>query len=190
MAPWAGAYPKVEVFDGTPYQVKSLGQVVLEALGKHTDLPLNKRLLLVDDLVAYIAWWGDGTKVTPGRSRPAPPPPQDLALLKSVVAKGRELFHQKNFGPCASCHYPGNEDSTGERIPLGAAAATFPAYVEAAYQVMSLEEFLSWHLAQDLKYYTPDSREITALAAYLADLAQGQRLKVGQRKPGPVRGKS
>src|SRR5512139_916368 len=103
MRTWLGAYPKVEVFDGTPYEVKGLRQVVLEALEKHTDLLPGERLSLVEDLVAFISWWGDGEAVSPGHSRILPPATEDLTLLQSSVVRGSRLFHRQGPGSCAEC---------------------------------------------------------------------------------------
>jgi hypothetical protein len=45
---------------------------------------------------------------------------------------------------------------------------------------MSMEAFLSWHIAtQSKKGYAPESNVVTDLAAYLASLAKGKRLHPG-----------
>ncbi len=182
MRRWAGAYPKVEVFDGTPYRVKVLRQVVLEALERHSDLSPQRRLALVEDLVAYLAWWGEGKPITPGHSRAVSPPAEDLRLLKSSAERGRRLFRQPELGPCTQCHVRGERKVAQDKIPLGQAAATFPRYVPQAGQVMSLEAYLSWHLsARGQKGQPPESDTVTGLAAYLASLAKGKRLIAGHR---------
>lgn len=183
MRRWAGAYPKVEVFDGTPYRVKGLRQVVLEALEKHSDLSLQRRLALVEDLVAYISWWGEGMPITPGHSRPIFPPAEDLKVLKSSAERGRRLFRQPELGPCTQCHVREETKVSPDKVPLGRAAATFPRYVPQAGQVMSLEAFLSWHLwTRGQKGQVPESDTVTGLAAYLASLAKGQRIIPGHRR--------
>ena len=183
MRRWAGAYPKVEVFDGTPYRVKGLRQVVLEALEKHSDLSPRRRLALVEDLVAYISWWGEGKPLTPGHSRAVSPPAEDLKLLKSSTERGWRLFRQEELGPCTQCHVKGETKDPPDKVPLGRAAATFPRYVPQAGQVMSLQAFLSWHLsARGQKGQAPESDTVTGLAAYLASLAKGQRLVPGHQR--------
>jgi cytochrome c len=182
---WARAYPKVEVFDGTPYRVKALRQVVLEALEKHTDLPEGRRAALAEDLVAYIAWRGEGQVLRPGFSKRFPPPSVDLAELQAASQRGASLFEDHAFGPCAKCHSPGDKADSEEKIALGQAAATFPGYVVAARQVMSLETFLAWHLAvHDLGGYSPESQKIADLAAYLARQAAGKRVRTGRVRKG------
>lgn len=182
---WARAYPKVEVFDGTPYRVKALRQVVLEALEKHTDLTKDQRAGLAEDLVAYIAWRGEGQALRPGFSKRFPPPSVDLAELQAAMQRGASLFEDPALGPCAKCHSPGDKADSAEKIALGQAATTFPGYVVAARQVMSLETFLAWHLSEgNLGFYSPESREIADLAAYLAKQAEGKRVRAGRVREG------
>jgi cytochrome c len=177
---WARAYPKVEVFDGTAYQVKGLRQVVIEALEKHTDLLSQQRLALVEGLVAYIAWWGDGQSIDPGHSRALPPAVEDLIELQSSVERGGRLFYEDILGPCVRCHDSGERGSAPAKIPVVRAATTFPHYVHPPGRVMSMEAFLSWHIATNGKEgYTPESSVVTDLAAYLVSLAKGKRLYPG-----------
>lgn len=180
LSSWASAYPKVEVFDGTPYQVKVLRQVVTEAFEKHTDLASNERLTLIEDLVAYIAWWGDGESIVPGHSRPYLPPEEDLAQLRSSVKRGEEIFHQQVPGSCAECHITSEENQTVHKLSLSNVAVTFPHYVQSMGRVISLESFIASHLeAHGIEGYAPESRMVTDLAAYLMSLAQGKRLHPG-----------
>lgn len=177
---WARAYPKVEVFDGTPYQVKGLRQVLFEALEKHTDLLPHQRLALVEDLVSYIAWWGDGQPIDPGHSRALPPAAEDLAELRSSVERGHRLFHEDTLGPCVRCHDIGEKGSAQTKISVIKATTTFPHYVHPPGRIMSMEAFLSWHIVtQSKKGYAPESNVVTDLAAYLASLAKGKRLHPG-----------
>ncbi len=184
---WAAAYPKVEVFDGTPYQVKGLRQVVFEAMGKHTDLEREQRLAMVEDLVAYIAWWGDGQPITPGYSRTYPPPAGDLAELGAAVKRGGGLFQMDKSGPCAQCHVPSEINPTPDKVSLAAVATNFPRFVNDADQVMCLESFLAWHLGNHVnKEFAPQDAIITDLSAYLVHLAKGKKLHPGGsiNKPG------
>lgn len=179
---WAKAYPKVEIFDGTPYRVKGLRSVVLETLEKHTDLLSDEQLAIAEDLVAYIAWWGDGQLMTPGYSRIFPPAAEDLIKLRFSVERGSRLFHQETFGPCTRCHDVGKQRSAPNKIPLDTAATTFPRYINPPGRVMSLEAFLSWHLmSQGKGGYDPCGSTITDLSAYLAGLAKGKQLHPGGR---------
>jgi cytochrome c553 len=176
---WAGAYPKVQVFDGTPYQVKGLREVVVEALEKHTDLLPYQRLELVEDLVAYIAWWADGIPIAPGHSRAFPPPEEDLAILQSSVDRGRRFISKDTFGFCRKCHST-EEEMKNKKIPLGQAASTFPRFIDPPGRVMPLESYLSWHIAEHGNgRKLPEESDVTDLAAYLASLAEGIRLHPG-----------
>ena len=106
MASWAGAYPKVQVFDGTPYAVKSLSDVVFEVLDRHTDLSESSCMKMVDDLVAFISWWADGQPIAPGLSGHGLPASQDSAKLEEAVSRGRTLFKRRNPPSCTRCHSP------------------------------------------------------------------------------------
>ncbi len=180
LRPWAGAYPKVQVFDGTPYRVKGLRQVVLEALENHSDLLPDQRLTLVEDLIAYIVWWGDGQAIKPGHSNAFPPAREDLAQLGSARERGRRLFQQESLGPCVNCHSGDGKGLSEVNVPVVYSVAKFPRYVASAGRVISFETFLSGHiLATSKRGYSAESPVVTDLIAYLASLSKGKRLRPG-----------
>ena len=177
---WAGAYPKVQVFDGTPYQVKGLRQVVLEALEKHSDLLPDQRLILVEDLIAYIVWWGDGQAIKPGHSKASPPAQEDLAQLGSARERGRRLFQQESLGPCINCHSGDRKGLSEDNVPVVYSVAKFPRYIASERRVISFETFLSGHILTTSKRgYSAESPVVTDLIAYLASLSKGKRLRPG-----------
>lgn len=172
---WAAAYPKVEVFDGTPYRVKSLAEVVGEAWRKHADQPPEDR---IDDLVAYIAWWGDGTRITPGHSRRLPPPDKDLRLLKAAVAEGRKHYQRND---CGQCHQTGIRDRGSSSITVGKTAAGFPRFVPRADQVLDMGSYLQLHMRErGAETVSDPDRSVVELSAYLHSLAAGQTLQPGR----------
>jgi hypothetical protein len=109
MIPWAGAYPKVQLFDGMPYGVKTLRMVILEALSRHSDVGQVQAANMAEDLAAYISWWGDGQLIIPGISEAVPPPVEDLVELQNAVTRGRGLFNREKPLSCAYCHTTGGE---------------------------------------------------------------------------------
>lgn len=182
MRGWAGAYPKVQTFDGRPYGVKGLRQIAVEVLETHTDLPEDRRLALVEDLVAYMTWWGDGEPVSPGRSRLERPPRADLAALRACVERGQALFQEGEPGACGQCHRNRPGDGSADLLPINEAAASFPRHVTSAGEVLCLESFLSFHLAaQTGQRHDPGGETVTDLAAYLMNLAAGRPLNPGTR---------
>ena len=177
---WPGAYPKVAVFDGTPYRVKSLQQVVMEVLERHTDLTLAGRMDQVEALVAFLTWWGDGQVMTPGRSSTLPPATADLALLRAAAIRGEQLVQSTEGESCGSCHSLASEETDKPHRSLHLAATHFPRYIPSAGQVMSLETFLTGHLRPTRrKYVAPDSETVIDLSAYLASLAAGSTYRPG-----------
>ena len=52
----------------------------------------------VEDLVAYVAWRGDGQPIHPGHSRDSVPAAEDLAELTSATERGRRLFYDDALG--------------------------------------------------------------------------------------------
>jgi hypothetical protein len=177
---WPGAYPKVEVFDGTPYRVKSLQQVVMEALERHTDLTLAGRVDQVEDLVAFLAWWGDGQVVTPGRSSTLPPATADLALLRAAAIRGEQFAQNRGAESCGSCHSLAPEETDKPYRSLRLSATHFPRYIPSDGQVMSLETFLAGHVRQPGGGdWSPDSDTVIDLSAYLARLAAGSTYRPG-----------
>ena len=109
MIPWAGAYPKVQLFDGMPYGVKTLRMVILEALSRHSDVGQVQAANMAEDLAAYISWWGDGQLIIPGISEAVPPPVEDLVELQNAVTRGMGLFNREKPLSCAYCHTAGGE---------------------------------------------------------------------------------
>jgi cytochrome c len=183
---WPGAYPKVAVFDGTPYRVKSLQQVVMEALERHTDLTLAERVDRVKDLVAFLAWWGNGQVVTPGRSSTLPPATADLALLRAAAIRGEQLVQNRGAESCVSCHSLAPEEADKPHRSLRLAATYFPRYIPSAGQVMSLETFLVGHVRQPGSGdWSPDSETMMDLSAYLASLAAGSTYRPGHPRQQP-----
>lgn len=177
---WAGAYPKVEVFDGTPYRVKSLAEVAGEAWSKHADQPSNHR---IDDLTAYIAWWGDGRRISPGLSRRLPPPDRDLSLLEAAAADGRRHF-QRNH--CSRCHRSKDPVRKPALKALDTAAAGFPRFVPRADRVLDLESYLRFHLTErEAEDVSRSDRFVVELSAYLHSLAAGSRYHPGRKEPNP-----
>lgn len=177
---WAPAYPKVEVFDGTSHEVKDLPQVVAEAFARHSDLEPEQHPEEIEDLVAYIAWWGSGLPLTPGHSRPHPPPGEDLQLLSMAVSEGEALFREGTEVRCVDCHGDGKSSVAGS-------AARFPRYDREAGKVLSLSVYLTRHL-QNLhaKERSLGRSSVTALSAYLASLAKGKEYRPGE-PPGEKR---
>jgi len=177
MTGWTGSYPKVQMFDGTPYRVTSLRGTVLEALTRHTDLSATDRENKADDMVAYISWWGDGQRITPGISRTQAPAPDDLLELEDSVKRGRALFMRKSPPSCSQCHSPAADSSTDGKLNLYDTATRFPKYDLDSRRVLSMGSFLSKH--HKTKNLFMDSPEITDIQAYLADLASGKILQPG-----------
>ncbi|MEE8547786.1 MAG: hypothetical protein V3S63_06750, partial [bacterium] len=185
MTGWAGGYPKVEVFDGTPYSVKTLHQVVLETLGMHTDLPEDRREAMAVDIAAYISWWGDGQPVRPGISRDIPPATMDLEELKSLVNEGLQIFKRSEGTGCIGCHEINKDSLKNSGASLGWSFATFPRYDVNAQRVVTLDTFLTSHVAKHAGI--KDREQVTALAAYLADLAKGRYLQPGTLRANSLR---
>ncbi|MFV1956942.1 MAG: c-type cytochrome [bacterium] len=177
MTGWAGGYPKVEVFNGTPYSVKTLHQVVLETLATHTDLPESGREAMAEDLAAYISWWGDGQPVTPGLSRDTKPASMDLDELAISVNAGKDLFYRDGPSGCTSCHGVEKKISGKGKIPLQLSFTTFPRYHRGVKKVITIDTFLILHMEE--RGYVVDRAEITSLAAFLADVSKGQVLRPG-----------
>jgi hypothetical protein len=183
MVPWARAYPKVQVFDGTPYKVKTLKMIVLEALEKHSDLGTNTRYSLADDLVAYIGWWGDGQFIHPGISEQLAPPAEDLIELQRAVARGRSLFNRRDPISCSRCHIADrintatDKDRSRSFLAVDASFSTFPRSGTSEEGTVSLHTFLLNHsLNMDVKM---DADALPDLAAFLAHLSRGRILRPG-----------
>lgn len=181
IARWAGAYPKAQVFDGTPYRVKTLRQVVVEAFGKHSDLSPKAYDHLADDVVSYISWRGCGQTVRPGYSEDIPPAEGDLLKLKEAVGRGSSFFHKTPFS-CANCHVGEERTGDSQKIPVGSAFISFPRYEKDRGKVVSLEVFLRIHLISRLKVQelNEEKRLLSDIAAYLASLSEGQVYRPGK----------
>ncbi len=174
---WASGYPKVEVFDGTIYEVKTLRHVVLETLAIHTDLQPTARENYADDIAAYIAWWGDATRVDPGISRKDRPAAMDLEKLGEAAASGRSLFFDDGPSACRRCHTADDISDQTVYIPVDRTVTTYPRYSPEHGRVVSLDTFLTDHAGR--KSGISGQTRITALAAYMAQLAQGSKMKPG-----------
>lgn len=177
---WACAYPKVEVFDGTSYEVKTLRLVVLEALAGHTDLPAGARVDLAGDLTAFIAWWGDGQYLKPAFSRETPPASMDLELLEAAVIRGKALFYaagDHGGAVCSGCHSPDAPVPDPRKSSLEQAARRFPAYDASTGRPVTLAIFLRRHAAARGGEIT--AGQATDAAAYLASLAAGKAFRPG-----------
>lgn len=177
MAGWSGGYPKVEVFDGTPYEVKTLRAVVLETLSKHTDLSSVRQESMADDITAYIAWWGGGRPVRPGLSRQTDPAAIDIEKLQITVSAGRSLFFSGGSTGCFSCHLHKNAPGISAKLSLESKFAGFPKYVPSLGRVVTLDTFLSGHASE--RSGISDHEKVTALAAYLAYLARDKTMLPG-----------
>jgi len=177
MAGWAGAYPKVQLFDGSPYAVKSLHRVVQEALKRHTDLSEAECEKKADDLVSYISWWGDGQEVTPGLSRDQAPAYDDQRELDQSVERGRALFMRTDPPSCSRCHISGSGNAADGKSTLKNSFLRFPRYVKKSEKVLSMHSFLLRHPTD--KDLVMDEDEVTDIQAHLAGLASGRILKPG-----------
>ncbi|MEE9435103.1 MAG: hypothetical protein V3V37_00345 [Candidatus Adiutricales bacterium] len=177
---WARAYPKVEVFDGTLYAVKSLKQIVLEALAKHTDVSPGGSDVLAEDLTAYIAYCGDGQPVKSGYSRTSRPAAKDLLKLEYSISRGSWIINREHRRGCLKCHKIGTLESPPDKIPLDRAMTKFPRYSADTNRVMSLEMFLDKHIrANSQEGAGLPMKKITDIMAYLARLAEGKILRPG-----------
>jgi len=176
MASWGPSYPQAHVFDGTEHAVKTLDQVVAEALARHTDLPGEARKSKIDDLVSFISWWGDGHMISPGHASSLPLPSQDLEMLETAVSRGWRVFNSA----CRSCHSPGSSAGMAVKRSFRLAAAFYPRYLASFGKVLSLEAFLKNHLRE--VSIEANSEELVELAAYLRSLSAGNAYRPGLLK--------
>jgi len=173
---WAGSYPKVQIFDGTPYRVKTLGIVIIEAMDTHTDLRPSQRGEMAEDIQAFIAWLGDGQPLEPGSSTKGTPPMEDLAELQNAISRGRYLFNREQPVSCANCHTV-EETDENYRSPLKDVHLLFPRSGTTGERAISLDRYLLDHFKSQGVVMSP--RSITDITAYLADLSRGKFLKPG-----------
>jgi len=178
---WAGSYPKVQIFDGTPYRVKTLRMVILEAMDTHTDLGPIECGEMAEDLQAYIAWWGDGEPLAPGISVKGTPPEENLAEFGEAVSRGRSLFTRKEPLSCAYCHTAEEKDDIYRRSLKGVFLG-FPRSSGEGERAVSLDTYLLAHNRRQSVVMSVKS--LTDIAAYLADLSRGSSLRPGVRQPG------
>ncbi len=178
---WAGSYPKVQIFDQTPYRVKTLRMVILEAMDRHTDLGPIECGEMAEDLQAYIAWWGDGQPLAPGHSADSVPPEEDLAALEEAVSRGRTLFHREKPTSCALCHTTEGPDD-GYRKPLASVSLGFPRAGSTGERAVSLDSHLLAHYKR--QGVIMSARSITDIAAYLAELSRGEIMRPGAPQTG------
>ena len=173
---WPGSYPKVQIFDGTPYGVKTLRTVIIEALARHTDLGPVECSDMAEDLQAYIAWWGDGQPLTPGISKRSIPPDEDLEELMMAVRRGMLLFNREKPVSCVRCHTIGKEDD-GYRSSLKGTFTGFPRSGDEGERALSFDLYLLDHYRRNGIVMSPKS--ITDIASYLAHLSREEHLKPG-----------
>jgi hypothetical protein len=173
---WLGAYPKIQPFDGDPYAVKTLRQVVLETLSRHTDLVGNGIVNKADSIVAYISWWGDGKPVMPGDSEGRSPPSADALKLKRAVMQGQEIFHGSRGASCGRCHGDVHTTALDEKR-LAVSFTCFPRFDQYSGRVLSFDSFLMEHGKS--KGFWLGSHEQVSISAYLASISKGEPLKPG-----------
>ncbi len=178
---WAGSYPKVQIFDQTPYRVKTLRMVIIEAMDRHTDLGPIECGEMAEDIQAYIAWWGDGQPLAPGISAKGMPPEEDLAEFGEAVNRGRSLFNREKPVSCVYCH-TADEPDDDYRRPLRDVFLGFPRSVGAGERAVSLDLYVLAHYRR--QGVVMSAKHITDIAAYLADLSRGKFQKPGARQSG------
>ena len=174
---WAGSYPKVQIFDQTPYRVKTLRMVIVEAMDRHTDLGPIECGEMAEDLQAYIAWWGDGQPLVPGISVKGIPPEEDLDELRESINRGRSLFNREKPVSCVYCHTTGEHDDSYRR-PIREVTLGFPRSVGAGERAVSLDLYLLAHYRR--QGVVMSARSITDIASYLADMSRGKLLRPGE----------
>ena len=178
---WSGSYPKVQLFDGSPYDVKTLRTVIMEAMARHTDLGPVESGEMAEDLEAYIAWWGDGQPLAPGISHKGMPPEEDLGELGESISRGRALFNREKPTSCSYCHTAKEQDDD-YRKPLKDVLLGFPRSVSVSGRTVSLDTYLLAHFKKQGVVMSPKS--ITDIAAYFSDLSRGKLLRPGVRQTG------
>ena len=178
---WAGSYPKVQIFDQTPYRVKTLRMVIIEAMDKHTDLGPIECGEMAEDLQAYIAWWGDGEPLAPGISVKGMPPEEDLAELGEAVSRGRTLFSREKPVSCIYCHTADVPDDDYRR-PLRDVFLGFPRSGGEGERAVSFDAYLLAHYRR--QGVVMSAKHITDIAAYFADLSRGKLQRPGIQQPG------
>jgi cytochrome c len=173
---WSGSYPKVQIFDQSPYQVKTLRMVIKEAMARHTDLGPIESGEMAEDLQAYIAWWGDGQPLAPGFSANGTPPREDLAELEKAVNRGRSLFYREKPISCEYCHTAQGQHDNYRRS-LKDVLLRFPRAGSTGEKALSLDTFLLAHNRR--QGVIMNAGDITDIAAYLADLSRGKIQRPG-----------
>ena len=173
---WAGSYPKVQIFDGTPYRVKTLRIVTIEAMTRHTDLGPIQCREMAEDIQAYIAWWGDGQPLIPGISTKGQTPEEDLFEFREAVRRGRTLFNREKPTSCVYCH-TAEKQSDQYRRPLKDVLLQYPRPGGAGERAVSLDTYLLAHYKR--QGVVMSARSITDIAAYLAELSRGELQRPG-----------
>jgi mono/diheme cytochrome c family protein len=174
---WSGSYPKVQIFDQSPYQVKTIRMVIMEAMARHTDLGPIESGEMAQDLEAYIAWWGDGQLLTPGISNIKDmPPEEDLAELVKSISRGQSLFNREKPVSCAHCHTVEYSEMS-HRKPLRDILLGFPHAGSTGERAVSVDTYLLDHYRR--QGVVMSTRSITDIAAYLAELSRGKPQRPG-----------
>ena len=175
---WSGSYPKVQIFDQSLYQVKTIRMVIMEAMARHTDLGPIESGEMAQDIEAYIAWWGDGQPLTPGISHKGLPPDEDLAELVKAVNRGRTLFNREKPISCVYCHSV-EESEVSYRKPLRDILLGFPHAGSTGERAVSVDTYLLNHYRRH--GVVMSTRSITDITAYLAELSRGKLQRPGAR---------
>ena len=178
---WAGSYPKVQIFDQTPYRVKTLRMVIIEAMDRHTDLGPIECGEMAEDLQAYIAWWGDGEPLAPGISIKGTTPEEDLTEFGEAVSRGRSLFNREKPISCVYCH-TAEEPDDDYRRPLRDVFLGFPRSGGEGERAVSLDAYLLAHYRK--QGVVMSTKHITDITVYLADLSRGKLQRPGIQQPG------
>jgi cytochrome c len=160
---WAASFPKVKPMPPPFARVMTLQQAVSEAVARHYRIPHGARnRQAAREIVAYLAWLGEGRIATPGVAAGQPRFPDRLTALRASMARGEDRVRQT----CGPCH--------GDDRRFAGVAATFPRAPRGGGAVTTLEEFLESHAGLPW-----DGSDAADVAAFLAMGAAGRFLEPG-----------